>query len=375
VRTVDERLAHPHAFLVAKRSTAPHMSYVLHGPNLLALDERVAQLRAELDPGGFSTTQLDVQATTVAEIAAAVQAAPFFGAGRLVILRNPVNPRKAAAAAEDDDAEQPGAGRVAWPEVADALRATAPGNHIIVRQDGTLASNHGAHKLAKELGWKIEAFRIPRGPELQAWVTDRAERIGLRLSADATTHLLDLLFPSNWGPETRYDTGAPDPQLLAIELEKLAAAGAGDMVDVALVDELVADRSGYKAFELSNAIFAGDAARSLRELERVLDAGQPAELMLSLLNGDIGVRLASQLGDGFSNEHVAGASGTTAGRIGVYRSKGPRLSDAAIQRSTEALRHVEKAVKTGAGGTTNDEIVPLVATLAVTARGGAGNRN
>jgi DNA polymerase III delta subunit len=344
------------------------VSYLLHGPNALLVEERLAALRAELDPQTFNTSSIDLQSTTVQEVAAACQAPSFFGGGRVLVLRNPVNPRRAVTTSDDDAPEDVAAGKLVWTDIADALRAAPPENHIIVRQDGTLASNHGAHKLAKELGWKIETYAIPRGNDLLAWVSERARVLDLRITDVAQRRLLELLYPTTWEEQPRYDTSAPDPRLIATELAKLAAAAGDAPVDVPLVDELVEDRSGYKAFALNNVLFTGNTSGSLTELEKMLDAGDPAERILAGLASDASLQAAVHVGEGCKPAELASASGMSEGRIGNLRRSGTRLDPRTLRRITEAIRHADTSVKSGAAGSTQEEIVPLVAHIAETVR-------
>jgi DNA polymerase III delta subunit len=364
-----ERHARPQLRSPSERRQRSTVSYLLHGPNTLLVEERLAALRAELDPQTFNTSTIDLQSTTVQEVAAACQASSFFGSGRVLVLRNPVNPRRAATTTDDDASDDTAVGKLVWAEIADALRSAPPENHIIIRQDGTLASNHGAHKLAKDLGWKIETYTIPREGELLAWVSERAALLGLSITHAAQERLLDLLHPLVWNSKPdRFDTSNPDPRLIASELAKLASAAGDAPVDVPLVDELVEDRSGYKAFALNNVLFTGNTSGSLTELEKMLDAGDPAERILAGLASDASLQAAVQLGEGHNPSAVATASGMTEGRIGNLRRNGPRLDPRALQRITEAIRHADASVKSGAAGSTQEEIVPLVAHIAETVR-------
>jgi DNA polymerase III delta subunit len=347
------------------------VSYLLHGPNALLVEERLAALRAELDPQTFNTSTIDLQSTTVQEVAAACQAPPFFGGGRVLVLRNPVNPRRAATTGDDDAPEDVNVGKLVWADIADALRSAPNENHIIIRQDGTLASNHGAHKLAKEQGWNIENFAIPRAGDLLAWVSERAALLGLNITHAAQERLLDLLYPLVWrlSKPDRFETSTPDPRLIATELAKLASAAGNDPVDVPMVDELVEDRSGYKAFELNNVLFAGNTSRALVELDKMLDAGEPAERMLASLSSDVSLHASAQIGGNHPSKDIALAAGLTSeGRLTRVQNVGPRLDPRALQRITEAIRHADASVKSGAAGSTQEEIVPLVAHIAETVR-------
>ena len=342
------------------------MSHLLHGPNLLEIDERVAALRAELDPQGFNSSTIDIQSSTLAEVAAACQAAPFFGGGRVAVLRNPVNPRRQAAA--DDDAPDPASGRVPWVELSELLRAVPDANHIILRQDGALPSNHGAHKLARERGWHVQLFGIPRGNELRVFVEMRARACGAEITPRAVETLLDRLYPSLSDKPSQYDTAVPDPRLIVSELAKLAVAADGDDIDVALVESLVEDRAGYTAFALNGELFAGRAARALVELERMLAAGEPPERIFAQLASEAGAYQTLLESVGVDDASVASASGMSIKRLGGLRRNAPRLRADTIRTVTEAIRDADASVKQGLDGESRDVIVPLTARIAEAVR-------
>ena len=330
------------------------MGYLLHGQNSLLVDERLARLCAELDPQRFNSSALDLQSASLSEAAAACQAPPFFGGSRVVILRNPVNPRRASTPDSDDIADTEAvSARLTWPELAEVLRAAPRENEFIVVQTGTLASNHGAHKLAKELGWSIENYQIPRGSDLLAWVSDRAQQLELTITEEAQRRLLHRLFPNVWEGVGRYNTAAPDTRLIATELEKLAS-GFDRTVDVADVDALVEDRAGYQAFELNNALFRGNVTGALVELEKIIAAGDPAERTYASLSADFALHGAALLGEGAGQAELAKAAEASAGRLGALRDRRRPLDARPLQRGVEAIRHADVGVKTGQAGSMAD---------------------
>jgi hypothetical protein len=75
-----------------------------------------------------------------------------------------------------------------------------------------------------------------------------------------------------------------------------------------------------------------------------------------------------QLGEGYNEFNVAAAGGMTDRRIANLRRNGPRLDPRALKQITEAIRHADASVKSGAAGSTQDELVPLVAHIAETVR-------
>src|SRR5688500_12538964 len=125
------------------------MSYLLYGQNGLLLDERVASLRTEIDPQNLSTTTIDVQASSVSEIASACQAMPFFGGRRVFSRRNPIQPPRRADTSTNDENPADAGGQVKWSDLHDVLRATPATTDIIMRHDGSLAQTHYLVKAVK----------------------------------------------------------------------------------------------------------------------------------------------------------------------------------------------------------------------------------
>jgi DNA polymerase-3 subunit delta len=121
---------------------------------------------------------------------------------------------------------------------------------------------------------------------LRRWVKMRAERVGLALEPEATTHLVDAV--------------GGDLSHLAMEVEKLAAVasenrplGIGDVAD------LVGVRRGETAHDWVGAVISRDLPRALDMLESVLAASGMGGVRLVGLLGTalIGVRLARALLD------------------------------------------------------------------------------
>ncbi|MGH9175790.1 MAG: DNA polymerase III subunit delta, partial [Vicinamibacterales bacterium] len=260
------------------------MGYLLYGQNGLLLDERIAALRAELDPQQLSTTTIYVQASSPGEIAAACQAMPFFGGRRLVVLRDPIQtPRRGDAPPGDQDTDDSGS-KVRWADLHEVLKATPPTTEIIMRHDGSLAQTHVLVRAVKALGWKVESFAPRTGQDLRAWIQQRVERDGLRIESSAVERLVNLLYP--WDSDRKANE-TPDMRLIATEIEKLCCAAEGGAITASIVEELVADRSGFKAFQLNDVLFQGHAERALRELESVLSAGEAEERILAQIGSEV----------------------------------------------------------------------------------------
>lgn len=343
---------------------------IVHGQNALAVEERIRAIRAGLDPDGFSTTVIDINQAKLGDVRAALMSVPFFGGRRVVLIRGSASIGKPSTAASDNpEQEEEGdpspteSRRLEWRDIGELLTQAPTTTDVICWINGALAANHALVKLVKAHGGNVEAFRIPRDQELLAWVSDRAGGLGVQITPDAVRRFLELLYPTTWKAETRWDTTTIDMRLLAAELEKLVVAAQGTQIDRALVEELIVDRGGYKAFQLGDQIFSGNVAGALRELEAMLAAGEPAERVIGQLSGDLMVRWAAAETIEFAPEDVAAALKTTTGRLNMNRGRSNARQSAAFARAAAVLRAGDIAVKTGHSPNATSTIVPLVAEI------------
>jgi DNA polymerase III delta subunit len=344
------------------------VSIFLYGDDDLRIDERVLSLRQSLDPQGLSTTTIDVQSSTISEIATACQSAPFFGGERVVVLSQPFVVARRAA---DSDPEEEPAGRVPWADLVAVLRSCPSTTVVLMRHAGSVAANHPARKAIKPLGWDEESYVIPRGADLAAWVVERARSRSAEMHPTAATTLLDLLYPGVWQrAPTKFTTATPDTRLIASEIDKLVSASDGT-IDADLVRLLVVDRGGYVAFELNNAVFAGQTSRALIELEKMLDAGQPAELIVASLASEAPILASLRYVREYGAATIAGAAGASEPRIKMASSRGGRIPASAHRRIALLLQDTDASIKAGRE-TASTVVAPLVAEIAEAVRMSAG---
>lgn len=346
------------------------MSHLLHGQNGLLLDERVRSLRSALDPGQMGTSVIDVQQSSLPEIAAACNALPFFGGLRVVVLLNPIAiPKRGDVATED---EEDAGGRVKWAELADLFRTMPDTTHVVLRHGGSLSQTHYAVKAVKALGWTIESFPIPRGEDLLSWVSQWAIGAGGRIESTAAVTLLNLLYPTSWQKGSPFETDVPDPRLIATEVEKLVSGSPDGRVTVDLVTDLVADRSGYTAFELNDRVFRGDVSGALQELDLVLEFGEPAERLIASLASEAAALASVNAVREFGLGAVAAAAGISEKRVSTMQRKAAGMRPEGLRAAAEAIRTADAGVKSGRAAETSATIVPLVAGVAEAMSGGTG---
>lgn len=336
------------------------MSYLLHGQNPVAIDERITQLRAQLDPSGLGTTTIDVQASSLQEIAATCQAMPFFGGSRVVVLHQPIaKPKRGDATADDDAGEE--SGRVSWTDLSVALKSVPPSTEVIMRHDGSLTATHYVMKAVKALGWKLESFPMPRGQDLLQWLGQRVAERGGSVDQHAPVTLLDRLFPQSWNVEPRYANSTPDLRLLATEIDKLVVAADGGTITQSLVEDLVIDREGYAAFKLNDATFGGNLAGSLTELSDILDAGEHPEMIMAQTAGQaVAITASLAVGD-FGAKEVARVSGFSEGRLSTLQRNGASVPLSGNQRAAESIRSTGLTLRT----TADSQMAPAFVTQLV----------
>jgi DNA polymerase III delta subunit len=135
---------------------------------------------------------------------------------------------------------------------------------------------------------------------------------------------------------------------------------------------MVADRSGFKAFELNDHLFGGRPEHALRELDNVLASGEPAEKVLSQIGGQAVDLAAMKMGSGLPSDALSKASGIGANRFGMLQKSAAPLANQTLTRIAEAIRDADASVKTGTKTDTSATIVPLVAEVAEVIRRGSG---
>jgi DNA polymerase III delta subunit len=332
------------------------MIQIIHGDNPVDVDDYVSSSLARHDPTGLLSTRLTITIGNLQEIRAAVLAAPFFGAERLIVLNldasensEPAGVRGRRKSGSD------------WPAIEGVLTEAPASSSVIVRHDGLLGTSSTVLKSVKQHGWEVRLFRAPRGDALLAWVAERARRHDASISPEAAATLLNHLFDNTWrATESRYSQPL-NLRRLATEIEKLASACDGE-VSAELVNELVEDRAGVTAFRLSDEIFRGNARGALTELSTVLAEGTEPQLVLGQVSSEIAAVFAALTAG--TGEQTAATTGFSAGRLGMAGKKASGLRQEQLSQVSQLLRRAEWLVKTGRTQSGEDVIVPALGEIA-----------
>ena len=111
-------------------------------------------------------------------------------------------------------------------------------------------------KAVKKAGGVVHDYKPPTAATYPAWAVDQAREMGFALTREGSQALVERV--------GRDDKNRVRQQRLMRELEKLAVfARAGEQVDTDVVDELTASTVDSRAYEIADALIAGDGARAL----------------------------------------------------------------------------------------------------------------
>lgn len=113
-----------------------------------------------------------------------------------------------------------------------------------------IITSRKAPKAAWKVNWKVYGFSI-KEKDIPAWAQKMAQRKGIQLSRDAVGYLIEFV--------------GYDPDLLAMEIEKLSLSGKKtiDRDDIVASTSLVRT---YTAFDLIDALISGQKAKAFRIL-------------------------------------------------------------------------------------------------------------
>jgi DNA polymerase-3 subunit delta len=204
-----------------------------------------------------------------ADLEAAVQAMPFFGGKRLVIVegllgrfeaRQKASAAKPAKAPKKDESELPAA-------FARVINAAPDSTELVLLDEKANKSN----PLLKELPTKMDVrvFEPLKGMQLESWVRQRAKKVGASLSDAAIKELVKLVGGDLW--------------VMHGELQKLAQYSSGKPVEAEDVRKLVGLSREANIFQLVDDVIDGHLKPANGAMYELLDAGMSPSQILAML--------------------------------------------------------------------------------------------
>jgi DNA polymerase III subunit delta len=268
--------------------------FLLYGTDRLAVRERRDALLRENLPAGddLALSRLDGQKVSADDLSRAVQALPFFGDRRVVLVddllsRFEAKRRKGAGpdAAEADEAPAEGAPPSGKQDpsraFAAALGVVAPSTTLLLWERGALSKTNPLLRTVTKAAATIEVYEAPKAGEIEDWIFARARAKGARLRPDVPRLLAENL--------------GLDLESLDEELDKLALyAGPDGIVDVDMARLLTPQTRQADTLQLLNAASDRKTAEALSLLHELLDNGVAPVAVIGMLGTQVRKLLQAQ---------------------------------------------------------------------------------
>jgi len=210
----------------------------------------------------------------------------------------------------------------------------SPAAVVVFWAEGKLDRRKKLFKLFDQLD-AVYTFEHLAGRARRARIAAEARRLGVGLSEEAVAYLDYAL--------------APDLFTVVRELEKLAAYAAGGELSVEEVVEVAATSRLDNVYEMVRQVGEGKLAEALRQLRRLLLAGERPESMIGLFARQIRlIWLARELyGAGLGPAEIASRLKVPPLYVGEYVAAARRLDAERLAELHRLLAELDRGVKTG----------------------------
>jgi DNA polymerase III delta subunit len=198
-------------------------------------------------------------------------------------------------------------------------------------------------KAVEKAGGEVREYRAPRAWELPKWCIERGRELGLEVDGEAAKELVALVGTSQ--------------QRLSRELEKLALAlHPSATVTAADVERLAARDSAPQAYDLADALVAGDLRATLALAEELEDYGErPGRLLYPIVRRLREVHRAAVLLDaGMPEQKVGEALRAPPWLAKKTVARAKKADAAALERALCVFADLEVELR-GGGETQLDE--------------------
>ena len=230
-----------------------------------------ASLEEDAGEDGAGASLAKRRAQALDEVEQHLSMAPLFGAGTLVVVRQP-----AGLLAEKSARER----------MLALVAAVPPGNAFCVTDlIGSGARGPAARGVLRdavaEAGGVVKEFKVPAPGRLEPWLVERAAELDITLEPAAARLLAERV--GGHIRESDVDRRRRT-ELANAELEKLALYRPGGSVDAADVDALVTESVPGSTWAFLDAVGARAVANAATLAERLLADGTPTPVLVSQLH-------------------------------------------------------------------------------------------
>lgn len=248
---------------LSRRDVAP--VYALYGPETYLRDLAVKKITeaafAEEDFRDFNDAEFSLNTPdNLRSALAAADQLPMMASRRVIRI---TDVRVAATAAKDTLKEE-------FDEALAAYLANPSPSSVVIFIADELNGVRKMGKLLREKATSVE-FAPLGDQELTQWARQKVKDAGSEMDDRALRHLIALI--------------GSDARRLTVEIEKLSTAALpSTVIDFDLVDDLVANVREISNFDLSDNLVAGNKAKAVQILEKILNDGAEPLALLGLIS-------------------------------------------------------------------------------------------
>jgi DNA polymerase-3 subunit delta len=307
--------------------------HILHGEDDFSIKESLGEIKAGLgDEASLatSTTVLQGQSVTPAELMATCDTVPFLAPCRLVIVEGLLGRfEQQGKAPRSRKSTNDG-----WRSLAEYAKRM-PGSTVLVLLEGKLSRSNPLLKQLAPLA-DVREFRPLGGYDLALWIQRRAEQRGGTVTREAASLLAALVGSNLW--------------ILSSEIEKLCVYAPGRPISKDDVELLVASAREPSVFVMIDAILDGKAPAATRLLHSLENEGAAPPYLLFMITRQF--RMVLQAKDLLQRKRRPAEIGSALGIASEFALKktmdqARKHPPARLQAIYRRLLDTDIAIKTG----------------------------
>ena len=283
--------------------------YIITGEQDLLRELAVATIRRHVlgdEETPFNLDRFDGEATDGSHVAMSANLLPMLGGRRLVIVK------RAEKLLEKSE------------ELRAYLDDPSPQTILLLELSKSPDKRRKAWKEVQKKS-SIISCNTPKPAELEGWVSEQARERKLQLGQGAVRYLV-----AESGGDLRH---------LLNELEKLSLYAGEEKLDLETIATVLGRGKAQSIFRFLDALAAGNSAKALRQLGRLLEEGEPPLRILALVDRLVGqLRMAKE----FQSSPRRGDSLAKVLGVPPFAAKG--LSEAARRFDRAALDQALRSV-------------------------------
>ena len=245
------------------------MIELIYGEDEVRVDEAAAAVVMSAGPDELrdvNTTALAADGLAPDAVMSAAFTMPFMTDRRVVVVKGLLSRFERRTAGRGR-----GSGRQSalgeWSSLIDQLPSLPPTTRLAFVDGGVAKNNPMLRKLAPMS--EVHEFPLPRDRDMAGWIVQRAAQLNIDIEPAACAVLSDAV--------------GRQPRLIDSELRKLSLYANGRRVVVDDVREMVAYVREANIFQAVDAVIDGRTGVALRLIRRIMDDGNPAVYVLTMI--------------------------------------------------------------------------------------------